>query len=297
MALCKLLLIALLFSFNCFGQYPMTKLLQKKASSCAYLLDTYTGAVAAYSLRKLDADYAGSAIRVRRSSDNTEQDIGFVGCGDLDTASMKTFVGTGGTDDGFVVTIYNQGTGGSNHDATQSTSANQAMVMDNGVVLRQGARPAIYFDGSNDYYTLSTGVSGAYPYSCFTAHRKPAGGAYGLWMSPTSGSPHTQIIYGATTYIANTSSTYAYVSYSTDNYVLMSGFTTGASTYSLYTNGSSQSLSTAAGSGTSLMTRLGYRSGGEYTFGYMTEFIIYNSDETANRTGIESNMNTFYTIY
>jgi hypothetical protein len=41
------------------------------------LLDTYSGAAAAYSLRLLDSSYVGSAIRVRRSSDNTEQDIGF----------------------------------------------------------------------------------------------------------------------------------------------------------------------------------------------------------------------------
>ena len=40
------------------------------------LLDTNPGASVAYSLRKLSSAYAGSAIRVRRSSDNTEQNIG-----------------------------------------------------------------------------------------------------------------------------------------------------------------------------------------------------------------------------
>ena len=57
------------------------------------LLDTYTGAAAAYSLRKLRTAYSGSAIRVRRSSDNTEQDIGFTSNGDLDTSVLQTFVG------------------------------------------------------------------------------------------------------------------------------------------------------------------------------------------------------------
>jgi len=47
------------------------------------LLDTYPDAAAAYSLRKLRADYSGSAVRVRRSSDNTEQDIGFTTQGEL----------------------------------------------------------------------------------------------------------------------------------------------------------------------------------------------------------------------
>jgi hypothetical protein len=57
------------------------------------LLDAYSGGSAAFSLRKLRAAYAGSAIRVRRSSDNTEQDIGFVN-NQLDTGSLLSFAGS-----------------------------------------------------------------------------------------------------------------------------------------------------------------------------------------------------------
>lgn len=56
------------------------------------LLDTYTDAAVAFSLRKLRTNYNGSAIRVRRTSDNTEQDIGFVN-NQLDTSSLQSFVG------------------------------------------------------------------------------------------------------------------------------------------------------------------------------------------------------------
>ena len=49
-----------------------------------YLVDDYSPTVA-YSLRKLSSS-ATNAIRVRRSSDNTEQDIGFSG-DNLDTTS------------------------------------------------------------------------------------------------------------------------------------------------------------------------------------------------------------------
>ncbi len=56
------------------------------------LLDLYPNAAVAYSLRKLRTAYTGSAIRVRRSSDNAEQDIAFVG-NDLDTQTMLDFVG------------------------------------------------------------------------------------------------------------------------------------------------------------------------------------------------------------
>lgn len=60
----------------------------------SYLLDTYSGAAAAYSLRKLRTAYTGNAIRVRRSSDNTSQDIGFNADGTLDTTAMLSFVGS-----------------------------------------------------------------------------------------------------------------------------------------------------------------------------------------------------------
>lgn len=54
-----------------------------------YLLDTVTGATFACSLRKLKTGVT-LAIRVRRSSDSTEQDIGFSGAG-LDTVSLLLF--------------------------------------------------------------------------------------------------------------------------------------------------------------------------------------------------------------
>ena len=42
-----------------------------------------TPAAAAYSVRRLSSSYAGYAITVRRSSDNTTQDISFTAGGDL----------------------------------------------------------------------------------------------------------------------------------------------------------------------------------------------------------------------
>ncbi len=61
----------------------------------AAILNTHPSANAAYSLRKLDSAYAGSAIRVRRDFDDTEQDIGFNGSGNLDTTALQSFVPAG----------------------------------------------------------------------------------------------------------------------------------------------------------------------------------------------------------
>ena len=57
------------------------------------LLDLYPNAAVGYSLRKLRNAYSGSAIRVRRLVDNTEQDFGFDINGDLDVAGIESFFG------------------------------------------------------------------------------------------------------------------------------------------------------------------------------------------------------------
>jgi hypothetical protein len=103
------------------------------------LLDLYPNAAVAYSLRRLRADYTGSAIRVRRSSDNAEQDIGFVS-NVLDTASLLTFVGAG---DGFVTTWYDQSGLGLN--ATQTVAGVQPFIVLAGVLQTKNTKPSIRF--------------------------------------------------------------------------------------------------------------------------------------------------------
>ena len=92
------------------------------AASFTGLLDDYSGAAAAYSLRQLSSTYSGDAIVVRRASDNTTQAIGFVD-NELDTASLETFCS--GTD-GFVTTWYDQSGASGAADMTQSTASKSA---------------------------------------------------------------------------------------------------------------------------------------------------------------------------
>ena len=63
------------------------------STSSPLLLDLYPNASVAYSLRKLRTAYSGSAIRVRRAVDNTEQDFVFDINGDLDVAGIESFFG------------------------------------------------------------------------------------------------------------------------------------------------------------------------------------------------------------
>jgi Alpha-L-arabinofuranosidase B, catalytic len=106
---------------------------------------------AAYSYsRKLRTAHAGSAFKVRRSSDNTTQDIGFSG-NNVDTAALLTFVGSGS---GYIDTVYDQSGGGL--DLTQATTANQPRIVNAGSLETIGGKLAAYFDGTNDYLARAT---------------------------------------------------------------------------------------------------------------------------------------------
>jgi len=102
-----------------------------QASGGSYILDTYGSAKVAYSLHQLSST-ATLSCRVRRSSDNAEQDIGFVS-GDLDTTSLLSFVGA---NDGYVVKMYDQS--GNSNDALQTVAVNQRQIVSSGALVTYG---------------------------------------------------------------------------------------------------------------------------------------------------------------
>jgi len=108
-------------------------------------LDSYANAQAAYSLRKLRAAYTGNCIKVRRSSDNTTQDIGFNSSLVLDTAALLAFCGSG---DGFVHTWFDQSSFG--RHAVNTSTGEQPKIVSSGSVIEINGKPALEFDGSND---------------------------------------------------------------------------------------------------------------------------------------------------
>lgn len=113
-------------------------------------LDTISPAPrVAYSLRKIIST-ATLAIRVRRSSDNAQQDIGFSG-DVLDTAALAAFVGASSA---FVTTFYDQTATGIN--LVQATAASQPRIVNAGVF-----DGAAIFDGSNDWMSAASVPYGA----------------------------------------------------------------------------------------------------------------------------------------
>jgi len=110
-------------------------------------LGSGTTASAAYSARRLSSSYAGYALRVLRTSDNTLLDIGFTVNGDLDTAALKTFVGSS---NGQVAILYDQS--GHGLDLTQATIARQPILVNSGTINRENNQPFIRFFGNGGSY-------------------------------------------------------------------------------------------------------------------------------------------------
>lgn len=91
----------------------------------------------AFSLRRV-GDYNGPAIRVRRSSDNVETNVGFDANGDLDTVVLLAFCGAG---NGFLTTWYDQS--GNARNWTQASQAAQPRIVNAGVIETLGGRPTV----------------------------------------------------------------------------------------------------------------------------------------------------------
>lgn len=128
-------------------------LLQAPSGSVPLLDAVNETARCAFSLRKLRAAYAGSAVRLRRSSDNAEQDIGF-SSNDFDAASAVSFVGAG--NNGFVAKWYDQGT--NTYDAAQAGASYQPKLINSGTVYA-GPKAGTYSiygwpNGSSGYAVL-----------------------------------------------------------------------------------------------------------------------------------------------
>jgi len=128
------------------------------------LLDAVPGAAAAYSLRQLSNAYTGPVVTVRRSSDDAEEDFK---ASEIDDGTLAAFCGAG---DGFVKTWFDQ-SGNTGRDASQGTAASQPKIVDSGSVVLEEGKPAIQFDGSNDYLSNALtvwGRNGVLPFWIFS---------------------------------------------------------------------------------------------------------------------------------
>lgn len=115
------------------------------------LLDKNTG-YAAYSLAKLRTGYTGDVVRVRRSSDDAEQDFGFDGY-KLDATAVENWLSGA---DGYVVRWYSQVDG--EPDLVQSMDNAQPIIAQGGTVTTNSDGViAVRFDRSRSTWLQVSG--------------------------------------------------------------------------------------------------------------------------------------------
>jgi hypothetical protein len=259
------------------------------------LLDLYPNAAAAYSLRKLRAAYSGSAVRVRKevSSVSSETDIGFAADGSLDTASLLAFASDADSGDVFVVTWYDQSL---SNNATQSTAANQPKIVSGGSLVTENGKPAIDFDGVNDCFILDSKITISTTVLFVDVMSNIGVGFSAPYGSNNSSNgvyfPRSRSLFQGNGFSDNSSVVDLYGSQSVTSISSVSGI------YNIYQNGVVRG-SSGTYTGNTVSTMMVRRSSDllGITSGKLQERIIYNnSDQSANRTGIESNQATFYGI-
>lgn len=242
------------------------------------LLIDYPGAAAAYSLRLLRTNYTGSAIRVRRANDNTEENIGFDSNGNLDTAFLTSFCS--GTN-GFVKTWYDQS--GNGRDATQTTAVNQPKIYDS----TGGYLTYIDFIATNGVSLLSSYIyENTINFTSFGVVQNYGASVFGGANSS-----------GAFYNVAQMSSTDASFSNFTTPTIYKNGTSIGTTRGNIYTATTSKSLLTTLSKNSNAVLnfnlQFGYPYSGALQYIRFFEFLIYNN-QTISRTGVESNIMTYY---
>ena len=291
------------------------------ASAFSGILDDYTGATAAYSLRLLRSGYTGSAIRVRRTDDNEEQDIGFRN-NELDTSSLATFCGNS---DGFITTWYEQSGASGAANLSQSTASNQPKIYDGATesVLLENSKPTIEFDYTSTQHFSASPTNWS---SVVDDTKHTITMVYNLnqYNSPRS------VIYNITgdevssgrgnTHIAMARSNQLRVGYydrGSTSWTKTAGFAQSiggaqngvqylltsiydSSELNSFANSTIEDNNTSNPEGTINANKFFIGANGNSANpmdGNLQEFIIWNADQTSNRSGIETNINDHYSIF
>jgi hypothetical protein len=279
---------------------PMNNRLLVPRSTTRGLLDLVPGAAAAYSLRSLSNSYADPVVTVRRSSDDDE---GSFTAAEVSDGTLAAFCGAG---DGFVKQWWDQ-SGNARH-AVAPADPNEPQIVDSGEVVTSGDRPALRFDGSDDYFNgASLSQPSAASFFCVTeiasTSIKPVFGVLdGLTnqFAPTlttslSGSLvlvayRDSVSQGGASYAAATTATG-----STGDLIAWNAVLTG-SDMNVSVNTATATASLANGF---LLTsfRIGARGIGAWTNYFdesMSEIIIYPSDLSDSTELIEANQMWYY---
>jgi hypothetical protein len=265
----------------------------------AGILRNYLGAAVGYSLRNLDARTT-NVVRIRRSNDNAESNFT---AAQILNGELLSFCGG---NNGFVTAWYDQS--GYNAHVTQTTATNQPFLVLNGAVNLQNGKPAISFDGVNDFLSFSGEVLNKGSFVAFSVNKNNKTGGVGRIFDQSLNNGGALLysnvvgdeVFGLTS-VGSLSINLAPIK---TDYALQTGQMSGGKS-KIRRNGVELLLNTTPftmSGNTGIPFTVGENSPANPSFnqafgGNMQELIIYTTDNDANIIGIETEINNFYNIY
>lgn len=253
------------------------------------VLDFAPGAAAAYSLRNLSSTYAGPVVTVRRSTDDAEADFTAA------EVSDGTLAGWAGAD-GFVKQWWDQ-SGNARH-ATQATTTAQPQIVDSGVLVTEGGKAAVRFDGVDDFLSLA-GINNASAWSVFYVARRQAAAKAMPVLGSSTDATVTYPAYEFTdnkTYSRNSVGYKQYADATVQQvmYTTISKSDSDFSQIDTFRNGGILIADLSASlAGGNTWDAIGKITTSEAT-GTMQEIVVYLFDQTALRQRIEGNLAWYY---
>lgn len=267
--------------------------------------DLYPGADGWWALRKVRNSYTGFCIKIRRSSDNALQDIGFLSNGSLDIAAITSFVGSNSA---YIHTWYDQSLNVRNF--IMGSNVSQPRIVNAGTLEVQNGLPSIKFDGTDDYLGLA--LVHEIPvlnvdWATFIVQKRRIVGVRGAIFTGAGAANilaaqyNDNNFYGQ--YIPSTATNgakYRSAADATATFCIIDAHVV-SNSMTAYKNNSAYSLGaplnfTSGITTVSLLGRYG-NIGGTYSDCHISEVVHFTGDKTAQRAGLVSLLNSHYSIY
>jgi hypothetical protein len=270
------------------------------------LLADYPNASAAFSLRQLISTWTGAVVEVRRTV-GSPATADFTAA-EVDNGTLTTWVGAGNF--GYISTWYDQS--GNGFDAIQTTEANQPRIVNSGTLVTTEGNPAIDFLGTTQYLENAGNIpyNGGVSYYC-VVDMDGAAPTQRLWSDDITGAQGYFIVTADGRVQLNDNDT-GYEVVTTTAYTTIGDiaeldsfhFNSLTGNYEWARDGSNNTgfiptWSDVAidSSNTANFAIMGAGNGNQVGNGRVQELIIYPNDQSANRVGIETNINAHYTIF
>lgn len=269
----------------------------------------------AYSFRLLSSSYAGPVVKVRRSQDNATSDFS---ASQVNSGALESWVGVGSN--GFVETFYDQS--GNNRHFTQTNPSLQPQIVSNGVLFKSNGKPTLRFGGK--YLEGGIPLGGAQTIFTVVNHLQPVtdssagycvwgnyAGSYdvrfGFGIDTAQGIGRRRMLWSCNGLYQNNVGNYllGYSDHSQNNTDILAGTYVYTNLYNgptkIYQNQIDQPLSVATSpfgnanivpnSISLLGTGANYNLSTEFE---VSELIVYNTDQSANKEFIETNISLYY---